>query len=128
MQTGTVTAQENPPNFIRAQKFHEVQKYLMKTDHVPQLQSLFVSEQKFVTLDPKVQSAIVEAAKETLAWTSSQAKDAHAADLAWLTTEGKMQVIDVNLTGIQDLIAKVPEEVAGAEGRKLYDRVMALKP
>jgi tripartite ATP-independent transporter DctP family solute receptor len=127
LQTGTVSGQENPPNFIRAQKFHEVQKYIMKTNHVPQMQALFASEQKFAAMDPKVRDAVLEAAKETVAWTTGQAKDAQAADLEWLAKDGKMQIVDINLTGIQDLIAKVPEEVLGADGRKLYDRIMALK-
>lgn len=128
LQTGTVSGQENPPNFIRAQKFHEVQKYVMKTNHVPQMQAYFVSEQRHAALDPKVRTAIAEAAAETTAWTTAQAKAAQDTDLAWLTSTGKMQLVDVDMSGIDALIAKVPEEVLGAEGRKLYDRIKATKP
>ena len=39
LQTGTVDAEENPPNFIRAQKFNEVQDYVMTTDHVRRCRS-----------------------------------------------------------------------------------------
>lgn len=128
LQTGTVSGQENPPNFIRAQKFHEVQKYVMKTNHVPQMQAFFVSEQRFAAMEPKVRTAIAESAAETTAWTTSQANAAQETDLAWLTSTGKMQLVDINLDGIDALIAKVPEEVLGAEGRKLYDRIKATKP
>ena len=128
LQTGTVAAQENPPNFIRAQKFHEVQKYVMKTNHVPQMQAFFVSEQRYNGMDAKVRSAIAEAAAETTAWTTAQASAAQEADLAWLTSTGKMQLVDINLTGIDALISKVPEEVLGADGRKLYERIKATKP
>lgn len=128
LQTGTVSGQENPPNFIRAQKFNEVQKYVMKTNHVPQMQAFFVSEQRFAGMDAKLRSAIAEAATETTAWTTAQANAAQDADLAWLTSTGKMQLIDINLTGIDQLIAKVPEEVLGADGRKLYERIKATKP
>lgn len=128
LQTGTVSAQENPPNFIRAQKFNEVQKYVMKTNHVPQMQAFFVSEQRFAAMDPKVSKALADAAAETIAWTSGQAKSAQESDLAWLTSTGKMQLVEINLAGIDQVIAKVPEEVLGADGRKLYDRIKATKP
>ena len=128
LQTGTVSGQENPPNFIRAQKFYEVQKYVMKTNHVPQMQAFFVSEQRFAGMDAKLRTAIAEAATETTAWTTAQASAAQDADLAWLTSSGKMQLVDINLTGIDGLIANVPEEVLGADGRKLYERIKATKP
>ena len=34
LQTGTVEAQENPPETILNYKFYEVQKYLIKTEHI----------------------------------------------------------------------------------------------
>ncbi|MEO7241683.1 MAG: hypothetical protein ABIW85_02130, partial [Variovorax sp.] len=67
------------------------------------------------------------AATETVAWTTAQARDAQDADLAWLTSTGKMQLVEIDMTGIDELIAKVPEEVLGADGRKLYDRIKATK-
>ncbi len=127
LQTGTVSGQENPPNFIRAQKFNEVQKYVMKTDHVPQMQAFFASEQRFAALEPTVRNAVAAAAAETVAWTTAQARAAQDSDLAWLTSTGKMQLVDIDMTGIDELIAKVPEEVLGADGRKLYDRIKATK-
>ncbi|MGB4361477.1 MAG: TRAP transporter substrate-binding protein [Rhodoferax sp.] len=127
LQTGTVSGQENPPNFIRAQKFNEVQKYIMKTNHVPQMQAIFVSEQRYAAMDPKVRDAVSAAATETVAWTTGQARAAQDSDLAWLTSSGKMQLIEIDMTGIDELIAKVPEGVLGADGRKLYDRIKATK-
>ena len=127
LQTGTVSGQENPPNFIRAQKFNEVQKYVMKTNHVPQMQAFFASEQRFAAMEPKVREAVAAAAIETIAWTTAQARAAQESDLAWLTSTGKMQLVDIDMTGIDELIAKVPDEVLGADGRKLYDRIKATK-
>jgi hypothetical protein len=38
-----------------------------------------------------------------------------------------MQTVEIDMSGIGDLIKSVPDEVLGAEGRKLYDRIIALK-
>jgi tripartite ATP-independent transporter DctP family solute receptor len=128
LQTGTVAAQENPPNFIRAQKFNEVQRYLMATDHVPQMQVYFASEQKLASFDEKTRKVLAEAAAEATAWTTQQAKESQASDIAWLTGPGGMQTVAIDMTGIGDLIKSVPEEVLGAEGKKLYERIVAAKP
>lgn len=128
LQTGTVDGQENPPNFIRAQKFNEVQRYLMPTNHVPQMQVYFASEQNLAGLDDKTRAVLSEAASEATAWTTEQAKAGQAADIAWLTSEGGMELVEIDMTGIGDLIKSVPEEVLGAEGTKLYDRIRAAKP
>lgn len=128
LQTGTVAAEENPPNFVRAQKFYEVQKYLMKTDHVPQMQVFFINQDRFAGLDEATRKAVDEAAKETIAWTSKKASDLQLSDIEWLTTEGGMELVDVDLAGIQDLIKDVPSEVLGEDGVKLYERIRAAKP
>jgi tripartite ATP-independent transporter DctP family solute receptor len=128
LQTGTVAAQENPPNFIRAQKFNEVQRYLMQTNHVPQMQVYFASEQRLAGFDERTRAALAEAAREATAWTTQQAKDSQASDIAWLTGAGGMQEVKIDLTGIADLIRSVPEEVLGAQGKALYERIVAAKP
>ena len=45
LQTGVVEGQENPIPTIYAQKFNEVQKYIIMTKHVVHLGSVHVSEQ-----------------------------------------------------------------------------------
>lgn len=128
LQTGTVDAQENPPNFIRAQKFNEVQDYVMETNHVPQMQVFFINDDLFQGLDEPLRQAISAAADETADWASARANDLQISDLEWLTTEGGMELIEIDLTGIDDLVKNVPEEVLGAEGVALYERIQAAKP
>lgn len=127
LQTGTVAAQENPPNFIRAQKFHEVQRYLMPTNHVPQMQVFFASETRFSGFDERTRAVLQEAAREATAWTTQQAKDSQESDIAWLTKEGGMQLVPFDGAGLRDLIKGVPEEVLGADGKRLYERIEALR-
>jgi TRAP-type transport system periplasmic protein len=128
LQTGTVEAQENPPNFIRAQKFHEVQRYVMQTNHVPQMQVFFVNADRLASLDEATRKAIEEAAQETVAWTSEKASGMQDSDLEWLTSEGGMELVEIDLDGIQELIKEVPAEALGEDGVALYERIRAAKP
>ena len=125
LQTGTVDAQENPPNFIRAQKFYEVQDYLITTDHRPQLTGFFMSADIFGDLDEEAQAAITEAAAETVAWTSQRAAEIQEEDVAWLTSEGGMELIEFDHSGVQDAIRQIPQEVLGEDGMALYERIRA---
>lgn len=128
LQTGTVDGQENPPNFIRAQKFNEVQKYVMETNHVPQMQVFFANADRLAALDEATRTAVEEAAAETVAWTSEKASGMQESDLAWLTGEGGMELVEIDLDGIQDLIRGVPAEALGEAGPALYERIRAAKP
>lgn len=128
LQTGTVDAQENPPNFIRAQKFYEVQDYVMETNHVPQMQVFFINEDVYAGLEDAQRAIVDEAAAETTAWTSQQASDMQASDIEWLTTEGGMELVPIDMTGVDALIADVPQDVLGDDGVALYERIRAAKP
>jgi tripartite ATP-independent transporter DctP family solute receptor len=127
LQTGTVQAQENPPNFIIAQKFNEVQKYLMPTNHVPQMNVYFLSDAKSRALSAADRAAIEAAAREATDWTTKTAKESQAKDVEWLTSKGGMTLVPIDLTGIQELIKNVPSEVLGAAGPALYDRIRAVR-
>jgi TRAP-type C4-dicarboxylate transport system substrate-binding protein len=127
LQTNTVHAQENPPNFIMAQKFNEVQKYLMTTDHVPQMNVYFLSALKNQSLSAADRGAIEAAAREATAWTTKTAKESQAKDVEWLTSKGGMTAVSIDMTGIQELIKNVPTEVLGAAGPALYERIRAVR-
>lgn len=127
LQTGTVAAQENPPNFIRAQKFYEVQDYLITTNHRPQLNGFFMSADLFESMDEAEQTAIMDAARETVEWTSKRAAEIQDEDVAWLTSEGGMELVEFDHSGVQDAIKSIPEEVLGEDGVKLYERIRATR-
>ncbi len=128
LQTGIANAEENPPNFIRAQKFYEVQRYLVDTNHRPQMQGLFINAELFKGLDATTKKVIAEAAAETVDWTSETAARQQNEDIKWLTTTGGMELVHINLDGIQDLIKDVPQEVLGESGVELYKRIRSVKP
>jgi tripartite ATP-independent transporter DctP family solute receptor len=128
LQTGTVDAEENPPNFIRAQKFYEVQRYLMDTNHRPQMNGFFINSKLFGGLDAATRKAISDAGSETVSWASQTASKQQDEDIAWLTTKGGMERIHIDLDGIQDLIKDVPRDVLGESGVELYKRIRSVKP
>jgi tripartite ATP-independent transporter DctP family solute receptor len=127
LQTGTVEAQENPPNFIRANKFNEVQKYLIATNHLPQMQCLFMNSKILEGLDEADRKAVIEAGQESVAWTSETAAAIQKSDTEWLLSEGKMTLVNINMNGIQDLVKNVPSELQGENGVKLYQRIRQTK-
>jgi tripartite ATP-independent transporter DctP family solute receptor len=53
LKSKRVEAQENPPNFIRAKKFYEVQDYLILTKHIVQRQFILASNQYVQSLNKK---------------------------------------------------------------------------
>ena len=70
---GKIEAQENPPNFIRASKLHEHQKYLMTTHHMPQRQFVLASQARWqqlpqATRDLLAQAATIAHQQGALAW------------------------------------------------------------
>lgn len=129
LQTGTVNAQENPPNFIIANKFFEVQKYLMLTDHYPQMQAFFISDARYAAMKLEQRTVLEGAFRDTAAWTSEQAKAAQQKDIDWLTTKGQggMELVRPDLSGIKELVKDVPREVMGDDGPKLLARIQAVK-
>lgn len=125
LQMGVAEAQENPPNFIIAQKYYEVQKYLVDTEHLPQMNIFFASEAIFSKLTAKEGEVLEAAANETAAWTNATAKQSQASDIEWLVKEGGMEIIKPDMSGIDDLVKTVPQEVGGDLGTKIYARIQA---
>ncbi|MEA5030830.1 MAG: TRAP transporter substrate-binding protein [Sphaerochaeta sp.] len=62
--TGLVEGQENPITNIYAQKFHEVQDYIMLTNHMQAVLSTFINEKSWQKLGPENQKIMQEALAE----------------------------------------------------------------
>ena len=64
LRQGTVEGQENPLEVIYTSSFHEVQKYVMETDHLLGVYMLMINKPLLESLSPEHQQAIREAAVE----------------------------------------------------------------
>lgn len=127
LRLGRVEAQENPPNFIRGNRLHEHQKYLMTTNHMPQRQMLLASGARWTRL-PAAQRALLEAAaRDAAAWTSARAATLQRADLDWLLDTGGMTRIDFDARGVDAAIAAVPDRLAGPAGQAIFKQIEALR-
>jgi tripartite ATP-independent transporter DctP family solute receptor len=78
LSTGLVDGQENPLNNIIAQKFYEVQPYIMMTSHMESVLGLFINErvwQRLSDQDRKAfEDAVGEMATRSLAWADESVK------------------------------------------------------
>ena len=127
LQTGTVDAEENPADFVKGQKFYEVQKYLIMTNHVQNINGWYVNDQKFQSLSADQKKWLTESIKEAASWVTEQAKTVDADAIKFLAAEGKMQIIRPDLQGLQALLKNLPTEVGGDSAQKLYDEIQSVK-
>ncbi|MGI5892538.1 MAG: TRAP transporter substrate-binding protein [Bacillota bacterium] len=79
LQQGTIDAQENPLDLIVDAKFYEVQKYLVKTSHIPFSLIMPMNLEKFNSLPADLQQVVTEsliqANKDTREWADNIMKD-----------------------------------------------------
>lgn len=127
LQTGTVDAEENPADFVKGQKFYEVQKYLMLTNHVQNINGWYMNDQKFQSLTDDQKKWVTESISEAASWVTEEAKTADAAAMKFLASEGNMQIIQPDFKGLQDLLKTLPKEVGGDSAQKLYDEIQLVK-
>ena len=78
LSTGLVDGQENPLNNIIAQKFYEVQPYIMMTSHMESVLGLFINERAWQKLTDQERKAFEESVGEmatrSLAWADKSVK------------------------------------------------------
>lgn len=82
LQQGTIDAQENPLSIIDSNRLYEVQKYVSLTGHVFSPHIVVMNQEKFESLDPELQTALLKAFK---AFETYQRK--HATELNDLSVE-----------------------------------------
>lgn len=68
LQNNTIEGQENPLALIKSANFNEVQSHVNLTEHVRSWIYLAMSEQRFQSLTPEQQEAILEAARRAQAY------------------------------------------------------------
>lgn len=122
-----VEAQENPPNFIRASRLYEHQKYIMLTQHMPQRQFIFASEKSLEALTPDWRSQVQKAAQQASRWATSIADIDNQRDLAWLVKEGGMTPIEFDRQGVAERLAPVANSLAGVAGTAVYTTIKATR-
>lgn len=124
LKLGKVDAQENPANFIRANKLYEHQKYLMTTRHMPQRQFVLASQARWQRLPAATRALLAQAATEASRWAVATAEAEDQKDLNWLLTEGGMTSVTFDAGPIEQRLDAVATQLGGSAAQSVYQRVL----
>ncbi|ORC37787.1 hypothetical protein B4O97_01940 [Marispirochaeta aestuarii] len=120
LMTGVVLGQENPLENIYAQKFYEVQDYIMMTSHMHAVLVTFINEkswQKIPEADQAlIKEAMVEVRDESVEW------------VAAVNDEVKQKLMDEGMTFIDESNGLKIDEFREAVLAKLYQDFPNWKP
>ncbi len=126
LQTGVIDAQENPIEFTASARIHEVQDYLVMTDHVFGYVQLLMSEKTFEDLTESERGAVLEAAEEARMYQNEIVFSEEEAALQLMVDEG-VEVIEVDQEPFRDAVQDVNERLADKYGRDLYDTIQSMR-
>jgi TRAP-type transport system periplasmic protein len=129
MEAKAIDGQENPLNVILSNKFAEVQKHLVLSNHQYNPQSVIVSKKVWDTLSAAEKKILQDAAQEAAVFQRKTSRDAAAGNLAALKQAGmavtelpaaeqaKLRakfkaVIDKHAVGIEASVAELQAELA----------------
>jgi len=127
LKSGLVDGQDQTILVNLDAKFYEVQKYAMKMDHVPSTMSAWINRDKWDSLDPETQAAILKSAEETDAYINKE--------VARLTPEAEkglqdngMIFVEPDIKAFKEMAGKWAVEVDGKFWEKgLYGKIKAIK-
>ncbi|MEW6696350.1 MAG: TRAP transporter substrate-binding protein [Bacillota bacterium] len=125
LQQGVADGQENPVFHIHTNRFYEVQKYLALSKHMYLNAPLLASQKFWDTLDPEMQKAVQEAAKEAVDYQRKVAMEKESELLGKLKEAG-MTVTEPDLTPFKEAVKPVHEKWANEHGQDLYNKIAEL--
>lgn len=123
LQQKVIDAQENPLAIIANAKLHEVQKYVMKSNHIYGYVALAMSEKNFQKLSPGQQQAVIEAGKEATAFENKLVWENEELIAKELAAKG-MQFVDVNTQEFVNAAKPVQVNYGAKLGKDLYDQIV----
>lgn len=101
LQQKVIDGQENPLSLIFNSRFNEVNKYLIKTEHVREPIAVAMSSSKFNSLSPELQKALLEAINgQSKQYVADEVKKGDESYLKQLQESG-MKLIEPDITSFQ---------------------------
>ena len=124
LQNGTIDAQENPYAQIIAANLFEVQKYLVKTEHVYSWIYVLIGEELWQSLPQDQRDAIVASGKAMSAFQ----RDYHLKEVSQQEEflKGRMEFIDIDKAPFVEEAKKVMKDVLEPELFAIYEKMVAL--
>jgi TRAP-type C4-dicarboxylate transport system substrate-binding protein len=126
LQSHTIDAQENPLSLIKSASLYEVQKYVNLTEHVNSWIYVVIGEQRFASLAPEQQQAVLEAARRMQAYE----RELFLADEKALAEDLKakgMTFVEVDKAAFAAKAGPAVTEALKAEVLPLYEEIVAVK-
>lgn len=125
LQNGTIDAQENPYAQIIAANLNEVQKYLVKTEHMYAWIYVLIGEDLWQTLPKDVQAAIVESGKAMSAFQHDYIRKQAGEQEAYL--KKSMEFIDIDKAPFIEKAKIVMKDALSPEVYGLYQKMLVVK-
>lgn len=123
LQQGVIDGQENPLATIASNKFDQVQRYLIKTEHIMGANALYASTKTLNSLPESYRAEVLEAAKEASAWIDSKAFEAEDSYIKQLTDNGMELIEDVDKDAFKEQTAYIYDDF----DKGLVEQIHAVK-
>lgn len=125
LQQGVIDGQENPVELIRSSSFHEVQDYLILTEHVRAFFQAFINEGFWETLPEDIQQVVTDTWDVVADDIQAEAEAMQEESIKWLEEQG-MTVIEVNQEEWKEATKDVWKDFTPeAWGEGMYEKVQA---
>jgi TRAP-type C4-dicarboxylate transport system substrate-binding protein len=128
--TGVVDGQENPVNTINNAKLYEIQKYLMRTNHILGAECVVINEASYKKLSAAQRKALDEAAAETAKAATKMTLDLEASDYKAVADKGMKIITAADGLKIDEIRAKVNADINKKFGSKygaIYKQIASIK-
>jgi C4-dicarboxylate-binding protein DctP len=124
LQTGVVDGAENPPSNIYTQKMHEVQKYIMVSEHGYVGYAVIVNKKFWDGLPPDVRALLEKAMQEATEYTNSIAQKENDDAMEAMKKSGLTQIVPLTAEEKEQwrtALKPVYEEMAARVGQNTID-------
>ncbi len=102
LQTGVVEAQENPVSSNYNARLWEVQKYMVMTNHIVDIQGYLLSKKFLDTVDEKNRQLLIQASIDTMEWCTKFSFDQESKLLKEMEAKG-MTILRVDLKPFREI-------------------------
>lgn len=123
LQQHTVDAQENPYAVIVANKFYEVQQYVIQTNHLPHTIAMITNSETFQSLSDEERAIVEKAAKTATDSARKDADDLETKSIQTIQDNGTEidPISDELYQQMKDAAKPVYDSIAKAVGQDLVD-------
>ena len=123
LQQGVIDGQEKPLATIAANKFDQVQHYLIKTEHIMGANALYASTKTLESMPETYRTAVTEAAREASAWIDDKAFEAEDTYIRQLEDNGMEIIDDVDKEAFREMTAYIYDDF----DQELVDKIRAVE-